>query len=440
LKISTFYNNDLVDYASYSTLRMIASSIDGLKNSQRKVISTIIDKNITKEIKVSQLASLVAQEKEYLHGDMSLQGVIVNLAQNFVGSNNINLLVPEGNFGTRFTPEASASRYIYTYGSENLWKLFNKDDNAVLIHQNFEGHDIEPRFYVPILPLILINGSEGIASGFAQKILPRDPESIKEQLKQHLKNNSPILTPSPNYKGFSGTILQDHEDPKKWRIYGVIELKNNNTVIIKEVPIGYSLKGYLKVLDKLEEQGFIQSYIDKSEDDNFYFEVKFKITDLKKYDVDTLIEKLKLIKTITENYTCIDENNRVKVFNTPNEIFEHYIEIRLEYYKKRKEYLIQKIANEIRLDISKYVFIKMIVDDKLIVSKRKKSEIEKDLEKIDKIIKKDNYDYLLNMPIHSLTKEKLEDLYNKIKQKKEELDKIKSITEKEMWLEELNKI
>ena len=438
MKISEFYNNDLVDYASYSTLRMIGSCIDGLKNSQRKAVFTVIEKNINKEIKVSQLASKVAEFAEYLHGDVSLQGVIVNLAQDFTGSNNLNLLVPEGNFGTRFTPEASASRYIYTYGSENLWNLFNKDDNPILIHQNFEGHDIEPRFYVPSLPLILINGSEGIASGFAQKILPRDPEDIKEQLYQHLKNNSPILVPPPRYKGFSGTIMRDHENPKKWEIYGVFEFKNNTTVIIKEVPIGYSLKGYLKVLDKLEDDGVIQSYVDKSEDDNFHFEVKFKAADLKKYDVDKLAEKLKLVKTVTENYTCIDENNRVKVFESPEEILEHYVEIRLQYLSKRKDYLIQKISEEIRYDVSKYIFVKSIIDGELIVNNRPKKDIIKDLENIDKIIKQDeNFDYLLNMRIYSLTKEKLKELYDKIKNKKKELDEIRSLSEKEMWLKEI---
>ncbi len=173
MKISTFFENDYVDQASYDNLRKIASLVDGQKNSSRKIIYTILEKNIKDEIKVSQLGSKVAEFAEYLHGN--LDGVIVNLAQNFPGTNNIPLLTREGNFGTRFAQEASASRYIYTYGSKEFFQLFNKNDNAILVKQYFEGEQIEPMFYLPTLPLLLINGSEGVSSGFAQKILSRDP-------------------------------------------------------------------------------------------------------------------------------------------------------------------------------------------------------------------------------------------------------------------------
>ena len=440
MKISKFYNEELVDYASYSTLRMIGSVIDGMKNSHRKVIATVSARNVVKESKVSQLASQVAQDQEYLHGDVSLQGVIVNLAANYLGTNNMNMLEPAGNFGTRFTPEASAPRYIYTHKSKYFDYLFNKDDNEILIKQTFEGHKIEPKFYLPSLPMLLVNGSEGMATGFAQKILPRDPKNVEKYLKNKLtnkKNSSKLL--NPQYAGFKGTIKSTGEEGS-WEIIGLFERTTKTKIRITEVPVGYSLKGYIKVLDRLEEDSFIINYTDMSEDDNFLFEVTMKRDILGSLSDEKILEKFKLIKRVTENYTTIDANNRVRVFNNVGEIFDYYYDVKVEYLIKRIKYKIGKIEYEIRRLASTYLFIKAIVDDKLIINKRKKAEIEKDLESFEKISKEDgSYDYLLRMPIHSLTKEKMEELMNKIKGKKEELDYYKKTTPEMEWLKDLEK-
>ena len=437
MKISKFYNEELVDYASYSTLRMIGSVIDGMKNSHRKVVATVMDRNISKEMKVSQLASQVAQDQEYLHGDVSLQGVIVNLASNYLGTNNMNILQPSGNFGTRFTPEASAPRYIYTHKSKYFDYLFKKDDNNILIKQTFEGHKIEPKFFLPVLPMILINGSEGMATGFAQKILPRHPENIKKYLSDTLKGRKPknsLL--HPHYNNFKGVIRSVGDG--SWEIVGVFERISKTKIKITEVPVGYSLKSYIKVLDKLEESNFITGYVDKSEDDNFEFEVSMKRDVLGKLTDEKILEKFKLIKRVTENYTTIDENNRVRVFNSPEDIFNYYYQIKIKYLQKRIDYKIDEISKEIRKLASIYMFIKAIVDEELIINKRKKKDIEKDLEGFDKIQKEDNsYDYLLRIPIYSLTEEKMKELMNKIKDKKEELNYYKNTTPEIEWIKDL---
>jgi DNA topoisomerase-2 len=435
IKVSDFYKNELVDYASYSTFRMIASGIDGLKNSGRKIISTILDNNIKNDIKVSQLASKIAEQKEYLHGEVSLEGAIVTLAQNFVSTNNVPLLQAEGNFGTRFEPTASASRYIYTYGSKDLFEIFSKDDDAVLIHQNFEGHDIEPRFYVPNLPMILVNGSTGIASGFAQIILPRNPEQIKKYLRYTLsKNDRKGFNGVPYFKGFKGNVKKG--EGNQWIIEGVAEKISSTEVKITEVPVGYTLKSYIKVLDKLEDEGKIISYRDLCEDDDFNFIVKMTRASLSK--VKDLLEFFKLQKRITENYTVLDENNRVRVFKNTADIMRYYIDVKKRYLQRRKDHLISVYRDDIYTLVSKYVFIQKIVNDELIISKRSIQDIEKDLDGIDKIIKKnDSYDYLLGMNIRSLTKEKMEELMKEIKNTKNKLDNIKSKSIEEMWLDEL---
>jgi len=445
MKISKFLSEDLADYASYSTLRMIASCIDGQKNSGRKVLFTIFDKNIKKdkESRVSQLAAKVSEHAEYLHGEVSLQGVISNMAADYTGSNNVNLLEPKGNFGTRFTPEPSAPRYIYTFGNESAWNFFNQDDNAILLHQNFEGHNIEPRFYLPILPILVVNGAEGMATGFAQKILPRDPKKVRKYIEDSLKGTlraNKHNSLHPHYEGFKGTIIEG-ESSNQFEICGVIERLTKTKIKITEIPIGYSLKGYIKYLDKLEDEGFIQDYQDLSEDDNFEFILTFKKDILEKYDDDKLLDKLKLIKRISENYTAIDEENKVRTFSGVKEIIDYYIDIKKEYLGLRKSHLIRKLSRDIRVLVSKYLFIKAVVEDELKINKRKKKDIEKDLERFDKIVKvEDKYDYLLNMNIMSLTEERMQKLLNDIKEMKKELDRIKEISIENMWLEDLKGI
>lgn len=436
MKISTFFENDYVDQASYDNLRKIASLVDGQKNSSRKIIYTILEKNIKDEIKVSQLGSKVAEFAEYLHGN--LDGVIVNLAQNFPGTNNIPLLTREGNFGTRFAQEASASRYIYTYGSKEFFQLFNKNDNNILVKQYFEGEQIEPMFYLPTLPLLLINGSEGVSSGFAQKILSRDPQKIKKAIKQTLEGsvyNTNLLT--PYFEGFNGTIQQG-ENPQQWLIKGTVQRKSINRIEISEVPVGYDLKGYISVLDDLEDKKIIQSYKDKSENDKFLFEVTINSKDLKEWDDDTLLNKLKLIKKVSENYTCMNELNKIQVFENASEILKRYVDIKLDFLQKRKDYQIETLSSDIKFDFSKYLFIKNIVENKLIINKRKKSDIEIDMDKIENILRKDDsFDYLLNMNILSLTEERMQKLQDDIKSKKDQLDALSKQDIKDIWLEEL---
>lgn len=437
--VSDFYKNEYVDYSSYDNLRKIASAVDGLKNTSRKIINTVIDKNITNEIKVSQLSSKMAEHTEYLHGDAS--GVIVSLAQSYTGTNNIPLLTAGGNFGTRSIPEASAPRYIYTQGTPELWELFNKNDEPILIKQTFEGAKIEPMFYTPSLPLLLCNGSEGISSGFAQKILPRDPKAVKKYLIYTLegknKQNRPFKN-KPHWNGFRG-IVESGTTHNQWIIKGIVNRINTTTVEITELPIGYNLKTYLKVLKTLSDSGVITYYQDKSDGENiFNFIVKFKRADLAKLDDEKLLNVLKLVKPITENYTAMTAENRIRTFDNINDIFHYYIDVKKKFILKRKEYLLNKYKEDIQFDASKYIFIKMIVEDKLKVNKRKKDVIVKDIKKIDKIIEKDgSYDYLLNMPIASLTVERMEKLMNDIKQKKAELDKLKKQSIEDIWLEDL---
>ena len=433
-KASEFFKNEYVNYASYDNIRKIPSLVDGQKNAARKILWFSLNKPLKNELKVSQLDSKVAEETEYLHGSMA--GVIVKLAQNHVGTNNMNLMMPEGNFGTRLVPEASAPRYIYTYGSPALFSMFDRKDNDILEPQIFEGYQIEPKFMLPKLPILLINGGQGLTPGFASKILPRNPEDVKQYINYRLNQPNAPRKPFKNlpwFNGFKGTITKGEG---KFIIEGVAT-RSKNVVTIDELPIGYSLQGYLKVLDKLEDQKKIISYEDQSNKD-FHFTVKFNKKVLDELSPDDLISLLKLRKVVTENYTVMNQFNRVEILDSVDDIMQKFIMVKFEYLTKRKEYLIESITEDIKLDISRYLFIQKVQNDEIIISKRAEQDIIEDIKKEPKIVtKNDNYGYLLGMQIRSMTEEKMKELLIQIKTKKAGLDKLKTQTIENMWLEDL---
>lgn len=435
--VENFLNTRLSNYSSYDNLRKIASYIDGLKNASRKVLYTIHEKKIKETEKVSRLASKCSEYSDYLHGD-GLWRVIVTLGQDYAGTNNIPLIQKFGAFGCRSNNEPGAPRYIHASGSKAFFELFDYKDDPILIKQTFEGTSIEPRFYVPVIPMILVNGSEGVSSGFAQKILARNPKNIVKYI-QNILQDKPVRKDwlTPFYNGFSGTIrLDDPFDLDKWTISGVVERTKPNTYLIKELPFTYDLAGYLKVLDALEESKVIQSYRDLSDGDNV---MQFEIKVPKDFDHINASKIFKLEKYITENYTCIDEDNRIRVFQSPEQIISAFIRIKLEYIEKRRIYLIDRLKSDIAVVNSKVKFINSIIDGTLVVSGVPKVQIIKSLEKIPGVIKvKDSYDYLLCLSIHTLTKEKAQELAEMLKQLQTELEALEKKTSKEIWLDELS--
>lgn len=434
MKVSKFYDEEYTSAAFYASFRACASYIDGLKNGARKVIHVIDRNNIVSDIKNSSLAAKVVESQAYLHGQVSLEGTIVTLAQDFSGTNNFNLLKPEGNFGNRFIHEASASRYVFTRKSEWFDKFLNKDDYPVLVSQSFEGEPIEPRFYVPTLPLILLNGSEGVGNGFAQKILPRGIGDVKSAIKAILsgKKADRIL---PWIRGFEGNIL--FMEGNKVEIQGLVEIRNSNTVHVKEIPYQYDLDSYLKVLNTLMDKKIIKNYTDKSDNGKFLFiiDVAREFTKRSLYEI---LDDLKLIKRVTENFTCIDEENRIVEFENEIDLLDAYVKIRLDYYQRRKDHLLENLGeNKIFLD-NQIKFIENILSGKLAINGKRRQEIESRMEaiKLDKM--EGSYDYLLRMPIWSLTEEKIVELKNRHSVVLKEIVVLKAKTLETMWKEDLD--
>lgn len=436
--ITQFLSQEYKEFALYSIEgRAIPSVIDGFKPTQRKVIHVASDVWKTggeKAIKVFQLSGKVASDAFYHHGDMSLSNAIINLAQKF--KNNAPLLEEDGQFGSLRSPQAGAPRYIGTKLSP-YFKLIYKDFD-LLKYKEEEGEEIEPHFFLPIIPTVLINGGSGIAVGFASNILNRDVKEIIEACQKLLLGKN-ITTIKPHLNGFLGDYIQDVENPKKWFIRGKFQRVNTSTVKIIELPPSLTYEKYEEILDKLVENKDIVSYDDNCKD-NIDYTIKFTRSDLEKLEDEKLIKLLKLEESETENLTTLDEFGKLKIFDSVDEIIKYFVSFRLTYYQKRKDFMLNKMQHDLKVLGNRGKFIKLILEGKIVVNNKSKEDIIKQIENfsLDKI--DGDYDYLLRMPIYSLTKEMFEKLKDDFKLKKEEIEKLKLVNPKDVYLEDLSEL
>lgn len=439
--ISKFFGADYITFASYDGVRKIASFVDGLKPTARKVAYTVLDLNINTPKKVDSIKAKVADHTEYIHGQDAIEGVIVNIAQDFVGASNIPLMTREGSFGTRLMPNAAASRYIKSSYEDYLKQIFRPEDDAIIGNQEFEGSKIEPRYYVPILPMLLVNGSEGIAVGYAQKILPRDPKKLMEFIFGGMKDESLLL---PSYKGFKGTIVQT--DDKSFSIYGCIKNKNTTTYEITEVPVGYTYNSYMKVLNKLSEDGKIQTFDDLCDMDkdtfNFIIKVRRDVHDrLSKLTEEEVLEEFKLVKRVTENYTCLNEDNKIEVFDSIKDIIKRYAEIRIKTYDARKKYVEEQMLNKIKQLKSKIIFITAVRNEDIDIKATPKRDLIEMFENSDDYVEyNESFDYLLNMPIWSINDEALNKAIAEVKKLAEEYKKYCALKISTIWKDEYTEL
>jgi len=433
--ITDFANDKQLAYSIYNNYRSLGHLIDGQKPSSRKLIYTC--SKLTKFDKVDTIANKTAGDTQYLHGSVNLEGVLKGMNNDYSGTNIIPLFEKEGFFGTRTETNCGASRYVKSRLSTITSNIILKEDYDVLIEQEFEGYKIEPKYYVPIIPLIFVNGSEGIGNGFSHRITTRNPVEIIKYLFDELdgKETSTLM---PYYNDFKGTITRDNQNHLKYYIQGCLEVKNTTTIIIDELPVGYTLPKYISILEDLEDKKIIKEYTDKSNKNKFYFEVKVS-RELTSNSIEKLYDIFKLNTSSTENLTVIDENNMIREFDNVRDMMNHYIKIRLEYYVKRKEYLINKMKLDITILENRIKFINDILNDVIIFKGKKKTQIEKQLKDLN-YYKDESYDYLLNMNIHSLTEDKISDLENRLSKLIQELEEYLNKDVTMIWKEELNNL
>ena len=323
---------------------------------------------------------------------------------------------------------------IVTKLSSNFRLLYK--DFEILEGKIEEGAIVEPPFYLPVIPVLLVDAAEGVGVGFAQYILNRNPKDVIDCCIKYL-NGKKFTEPVPYYNDFKGEYKRDNDNPLKWYCCGKYEIVNTTTVHITEIPYSLTFEKYENILNSLVDKKIIVGYEDHSAQYADYI-VKFQrsvLNDLK--DKDCIGSTLKLIESETENLTALDENGKLKIFDSITDIIKYFVDFRLKYYQKRKDYLIDKYKKELNELCWRAKFIKSIIDKKLVVNNKPKDEIVEWLEenKFDKM--NGDYGYLVSMQMYSLTKEKYDDLICRAKQKKGSLDDIMKKNPKEMYLEDL---
>ena len=431
IPIHDFVDKELILFSRYDVERSIPSAIDGLKPSQRKVLFGAFKRNMTADTKVAQFSGYVAEKSAYHHGEASLQGTIVGMAQNFVGSNNINFLVPSGQFGSRLMggKDSASARYIFTRLSPETRKVFPAVDDNLLKYLDDDGDQIEPEYYVPTIPTLLVNGSSGIGTGFSTNIPSFDPKDIINNVKRIIAGETPLAM-TPWYRGFKGTV--EETSPGVYVTKGKYDI-SGKTVTISELPIGTWTNDYKEFLEGLIEKKIVTDFREKHTEENVLFELDFAgVPDA---------SVLKLESTVrTSNMHAFDANGKIKKYETPLDILRDWFDVRNKFYIERKKFLLEDLTTRSTIAENKSRFIKMINDGELIVNKKSENVLVSELNFL-KFYKVDNsFSYLLNMKISSMTAERALELEKEAAKLRDEVRVLTETSEITMWKLDLSSI
>ncbi len=480
VSFNEFINKELIHFSEYDCIRSIPSLCDGLKPSQRKILYSCFKRNLLKEIKVSQFAGYISENSSYHHGENSLYEAIIKMAQDFIGSNNINLLSPNGQFGTRMLQgkDAGSPRYIFTKMTELTPIIYNKLDIPLYEQLDDDGTKIEPRWYLPILPMILVNGAIGIGTGYSTNIPCFNPLDIIKNVKNMMQGKE-LKEMVPWYRGFEGTIVKENDTT--YLCHGVYKFINDTTLEITELPVGIWTTDYFDMLDdfiidksvsddKKKKKQCIASWYKENDSTGTKVHVTIKIPkitlDNYKKDISIFEKKFDLVKSIrTSNMHLYNHESQITKYNNVEDILQEFYKIRLEYYLKRKLYWLVRKKKELDIIAAKIKFIEYVRDQKIDI--RKEEEIvvkileENDFPKfsnndlkgnvdVDNVKNEDSedieeenhdkfsYDYLLRMQIRTLTQKIMEKMKKEYEEKMALYKELEGKSDKDLWNEDLN--
>jgi len=424
LTITDFIHKDLVNFSLADLKRSIAHVADGLKPSQRKVMYSCFQKNLRDEMKVAQLAAYVAEKSAYHHGEVSLAETIVKLANDYTGSNNINLLEPCGQFGTRLMggKDASQTRYIFTRLSDETRKIFDPKDDAVLTYLDDDGRTIEPEHYMPVIPMVLVNGTEGIGTGFSCYVPPFNPTDIKENITNFM-NGKELKKMKPWFRGFRGRIFED--EAIGWVTEGVWQVVGT-TVKVIELPPGRWTQDYKEHLDILIDKKIITSFTNNSTTEDVDFLIQG-------YEGKDIVKDLKLQKTVRcTNMHLFHPTKGICKYNTPEDILSDFMDLRVDYYTKRKAQLIESTKMRSNICSHRAQFVKKVIEGAIVVFRKKKRDLECEIgqmfPKVD-----GSYDYLLHIRTVDYTEERVKALMDETDKLGKELRLLEATSCFDMW-------
>ena len=468
-----FINKELIHFSVYDCERSIPNIVDGLKTSQRKILYCAFKRNLIQEIRVAQFSGYISEHANYHHGENSLHLTTKSMCQQFVGSNNINILEPKGQFGSRSKGglDAASERYISTMLTPITRYIFSQHDDIILNYISDDGHLVEPTFYIPIIPFVLINGMSGIGTGFSTNIPPFNPKQIIRYLvkKLRLSSDSPSEANSsgdisdeekeifiPYYEHFNGSITSIINESKKFLVKGVYSIIDDRTVHITELPIGTWTMPYKTFIESLldsviDKNGIKKSptlinVVSNSTDKIVDIRVTFPVGEIEKlekmvdnYGINGIEKVLKLSTTIsTTNMHLFDQYFKLKKYNTIQDIIDEFYEIRFNHYITRKETMLYNL-NERYIQLSnKAKYIEYVLNNMIDLRNKHSMDIDNLLNNLDLIKINNSYDYLVKMPMISVSIENIYKITKEKKEKEEEIAILQQMTINAIWLEELD--
>ena len=478
----TFINKEFIHYSNRDLERSINHICDGLKESTRKILFACIKRKLyNNEIKVAQLAGNVSEVTAYHHGENSLQQAIIGMAQIYVGTNNINILQPNGQFGSRIQGgnDSSSPRYIFTLLSNLTRLIFREEDSCILNYLNDDGQSIEPNYYIPIIPMILVNGGIGIGTGFSTNVPLFNPDDIIKSClhicdtisNKNININNindmntiydiideiSIQEYVPYYLGFNGSITKDSKNQYESR--GIYNWLSDTTLEITELPIGTWTENYKEFLENIiqNNQFNLKSFESHYTAKNIKFILHFTPGARAIHNnIEKFENNFKLVSTKNlsiNNVHLYTENGAIKKYNNTSSILKEWSKIRLLKYFERKKCQIKNLENDYNILSNKIRFIIDVINGNIKIMNVKLDIISKRLNELnypkiykdsdndiddneDSIIK--GYNYLLKMPISQLTLDRKIILEKEVNDLKNILDKLKNTNIQDIWFNELN--
>lgn len=491
LSYKDFVDQELIHFSVANLARSIPSVLDGLKTGKRKILFSCFKRNLTQEVKVAQLSGYVAEHSAYHHGEASLSATIVNMAQNFLGSNNVNLLEPLGQFGSRYSSkdEAASPRYIYTRLAGLTRFLFRADDDPILRYLEEEGQSIEPNNYLPVVPLVLVNGAEGIGSGWSTSVPKFNILDLIDNIRGRLQGRE-FLWMKPYYKHFLGTVtpVLDSEkrvgtkkfgkcplgfDTQKFLCSGVLrqDAKDKKILDVLELPVGLWTRKYKQFLASEIENDKTGLGLKNFEEFHTRSTIHFKLFFTKSVNLKKnrtlLMKKLNLVTSISlTNLVLFDAGGKLKHYENTLQILEDFFSERIVYYKTRKEHLLNQailLYKELKIKLN---FIELVLSRDFnigsfnrtqLIQKIRESEILSNWREagsrqsnLDLILNSKSeesafsddeiQEKLLNMKIYQLTLDKKSELVSKLESTTESLISIFNREPESFWLNDLKKL
>jgi len=445
-----FIDRELIHFSDYDLQRSIPSAVDGLKPSLRKILCACVKRKLTSgEIRVAQLAGFVSESMQYHHGEVSLQGAIVGMAQDFVGANNVNLLMPIGQHGSRLCggSDAASARYIYTRLSRAATLLFRAEDSAVLEHLEDEGAKVEPRFYVPIVPVVLINGTVGIGTGFSTSVPSHDPRAVIANVRRAIAGE-PLEPMVPWYRGFKGAVV-DGPDGRRWSA-GTFVRKSAAVGEVTELPVGTWTEPYKEHLESLVG-GVLKGFENQSSDLAVRFVLRFQdgptldrlLNGVEPSGFSKLQAALKLVSNkglSTTNMHLYGPRGAIRKYADAEAIVREHYDVRFATYTARKARLDADLSAELTLLAAKARFVRETIGGVIPILGIKSADLESLLDTREYPRIDDGYCYLTRLPVSTLTAERASALERDAELKGVELAALRGTSESEMWLAELDEL